>query len=334
MTLSAAIILAAGEGTRMHSSKPKVLHTLAGKTFLNRVMNSVSALNPDTLAVVVHYQAERVAAAARSYDERVTIVNQDDIPGTGRAVQCAMAQLQEDGALDGVVLIAASDMPLLDAGTLNQLLAFHEQSGNGATVLTTVLDDPTGYGRIIRDSEGNVLRIVEQKDANSSELAVHEVNTSVYVFDAKLLAEAIANLNSDNAQGEFYLTDALETAKAHGAVGAFAASDPLSVEGVNDRVQLAALAKAHNARVCEHWMREGVTILDPETTWIEDDVRIARDAVILPGCFLQGHTVIGEAAEIGPYTTLISATIDAGNPYRTCRQHRSMDLPAPRQRPR
>ena len=311
MTLSAAIILAAGEGTRMRSSKPKVLHTLAGKTFLNRVMNSVSALNPDTLAVVVHYQAERVAAAARSYDERVTIVNQDDIPGTGRAVQCAMSQLQEDGALDGVVLIAASDMPLLDAGTLKQLLAFHEQSGNGATVLTTVLDDPTGYGRIIRDSEGNVLRIVEQKDANSSELAVHEVNTSVYVFDAKLLAEAIANLNSDNAQGEFYLTDALETAKAHGAVGAFAASDPLSVEGVNDRVQLAALAKAHNARVCEHWMREGVTILDPETTWIEDDVRIARDAVILPGCFLQSHTVIGEAAEIGPYTTLISATIDA-----------------------
>lgn len=139
MALSAAIILAAGEGTRMRSSKPKVLHTLAGKTFLNRVMNSVSALNPDTLAVVVHYQAERVAAAARSYDERVTIVNQDDIPGTGRAVQCAMAQLQEDGALDGVVLIAASDMPLLDAGTLNQLLAFHEQSGNGATVLTTVM---------------------------------------------------------------------------------------------------------------------------------------------------------------------------------------------------
>ena len=127
MTLSAAIILAAGEGTRMRSSKPKVLHTLAGKTFLNRVMNSVSALNPDTLAVVVHYQAERVAAAARSYDERVTIVNQDDIPGTGRAVQCAMSQLQEDGALDGVVLIAASDMPLLDAGTLKQLLAFHEQ---------------------------------------------------------------------------------------------------------------------------------------------------------------------------------------------------------------
>ena len=163
-------------------------------------------------------------------------------------------------------------MPLLDSDTLSQLLAFHEQSGNGATVLTTVLDDPTGYGRIIRDSEGNVLRIVEQKDANSSELAVHEVNTSVYVFDAAVLSKAIADLKSDNAQGEFYLTDALETAKQDGAVGAFAAPDPLSVEGVNDRVQLAALAKAHNIRVCEQWMRAGVDILDPQTTWIEDDV--------------------------------------------------------------
>ena len=310
MTLSAAIILAAGEGTRMRSNKPKVLHALAGKTFLNRVMDSVSALDPDTLAVVVHYQADRVTEAARSYNERVTIVNQDDIPGTGRAVQCAMAQLAQQGELEGSVLIAASDMPLLDSDTLSQLLAFHEQSGNGATVLTTVLDDPTGYGRIIRDSEGNVLRIVEQKDANSSELAVHEVNTSVYVFDAAVLSKAIADLKSDNAQGEFYLTDALETAKQDGAVGAFAAPDPLSVEGVNDRVQLAALAKAHNIRVCEQWMRAGVDILDPQTTWIEDDVEIGRDAVILPGSFLQGHTVIGENAVVGPYTTLIDAVVD------------------------
>ena len=310
MALSAAIILAAGEGTRMRSNKPKVLHTLAGKTFLNRVMDSVSALDPDTLAVVVHYQADRVTEAARSYNERVTIVNQDDIPGTGRAVQCAMAQLTQQGELEGSVLIAASDMPLLDSDTLSQLLAFHNASGNGATVLTTVLDDPTGYGRIIRDSEGNVLRIVEQKDANSSELAVHEVNTSVYVFDAAVLSKAIADLKSDNAQGEFYLTDALETAKQDGAVGAFAAPDPLSVEGVNDRVQLAALAKAHNIRVCEQWMRAGVDILDPQTTWIEDDVEIGRDAVILPGSFLQGHTVIGENAVVGPYTTLIAAVVD------------------------
>ena len=283
MALSAAIVLAAGEGTRMRSNKPKVLHAFAGKTFLNRVMDSVAALNPDTLAVVVHFQAERVAEAARSYDEQVTIVNQDDIPGTGRAVQCAMAQLTEAGKVDGPVLIAASDMPLLDSETLHRLVEFHTASGNGATVLTTILDDPTGYGRIIRDREGNVLRIVEQKDANRSELAVQEVNTSVYVFEASVLTEAIAGLKSNNAQGEFYLTDAL-----------------------------AALSKTYNRRVCERWMRDGVTILEPETTWIEDDVQIGRDATILPGSFLQGHTVVGEDAIVGPYTTLIDATVDEG----------------------
>lgn len=157
-----------------------------------------------------------------------------------------MAQLTEAGKVDGPVLIAASDMPLLDSETLHRLVEFHTASGNGATVLTTILDDPTGYGRIIRDREGNVLRIVEQKDANRSELAVQEVNTSVYVFEASVLTEAIAGLKSNNAQGEFYLTDALETAKAAGKVGAFAAPDPLTVEGVNDRVQLAALSKTYN----------------------------------------------------------------------------------------
>ena len=280
----------------MRSSKPKVLHEFAGKTFLQRVMTSVGHLEPETLAVVVHYQADRVSEAARSYDANVDIVNQDDIPGTGRAVQCAMAQLTQERNLHGSVLIAASDMPLLDSVTLKKLVAFHEQSGDGATVLTTILDNPTGYGRIIRDRDGHVLRIVEQKDANRSELAVQEVNTSVYVFDADLLAEAIANLDNHNAQGEFYLTDALETAKTRGTVGAFAAPDPLSVEGVNDRLQLAALSKAHNRRVCEHWMLNGVTILDPDTTWIEDDVELAQDVTVLPGSFLKGHTVIGQNA--------------------------------------
>ena len=331
MALSAAIILAAGEGTRMRSNKPKVLHTLAGKTFLNRVMDSVAALDPDTLAVVVHYQAERVAEAARSYNEHVTIVDQDDIPGTGRAVQCAMAQLTQKDDLDGAVLIAASDMPLLDTDTLDQLLAFHEKSGNGATVLTTILDDPTGYGRIIRDSEGNVLRIVEQKDANSSELAVREVNTSVYVFDAKLLAEAIANLKSNNAQGEFYLTDALEAAKANGAVGAFAAPDPLSVEGVNDRVQLAALAKAHNKRVCEHWMREGVTILDPDTTWIEDDVQIARDA---DRRSRRSRPVHHADRRHHRRRSACGTLPRAGDAHRPRRQHRPVDVSASGQRAR
>lgn len=310
MTVSAAIVLAAGEGTRMKSDMPKVLHEFAGATFLRRVMASVRALDPDTLAVVVHYQAQRVAQAARSYDGRVTIVHQDDIPGTGRAVQCAMRQLGETSPVEGPVLIAASDMPLLDAGTLRALLDFHETSGNGATVLTTMLDDPTGYGRIIRDREGNVLRIVEQKDANRSELAVQEVNTSVYVFDAAVLTKAIAGLDSRNAQGEFYLTDALESAQKTGTVGAFAAPDPLSVEGVNDRVQLAELSRQHNRRVCERWMREGVTILDPATTWIEDEVRLSHDVIILPGSYLKGRSVVASHATIGPDTTLIDAVVD------------------------
>ncbi|WEV66499.1 bifunctional UDP-N-acetylglucosamine diphosphorylase/glucosamine-1-phosphate N-acetyltransferase GlmU [Bifidobacterium sp. ESL0764] len=312
MALSAAIILAAGEGTRMRSTKPKVLHELAGKTFLERVMASVSALDPATLAVVVHYQADRVAKAAQGYNEHVEIVRQDDIPGTGRAVQCAMNQLDADGELAGPVLIAASDMPLLDSATLDALLAFHKASGNDATVLTAKLDDPTGYGRIIRDSDGSVLRIVEQKDANSSELAVHEINTSVYVFDAAVLARAVQGLDSKNAQGEFYLTDALESARKNGKVGALAAADSLSVEGVNDRVQLAHLSRKHNLRICEAWMREGVTILDPETTWIEDDVQLARDVTVLPGSFLKGHTTVAEDAVVGPYTTLIDAQIDTG----------------------
>lgn len=311
--VSAAIVLAAGDGTRMCSETPKVLHELGGKTLLGRVIASVQQLQPEELAVVVHYQADRVAEAAKHYDADVLIVRQDDIPGTGRAVQCAMKQLCENRTLSGPVLIAASDMPLLDPQTLRALIHAHIESGNGATVLTAKLDNPTGYGRIIRDQQGNVLRIVEQRDANSTELAVHEVNTSVYVFDADVLTSSISGLDDDNAQGEFYLTDALEQATQDGGhVGAFAAPDALAVEGVNDRIQLAHLAKAHNRRVCEAWMLKGVTILDPETTWIEDDVEIERDVTVLPGSFLKGHTVIAQQAVVGPYTTLIDAQVDEG----------------------
>lgn len=315
-SVAASIILAAGDGTRMRSTTPKVLHKFAGKTFLNRVMNAMAGVNPGELAVVVHAQAKRVSAAAQSYDNAVRIVNQDDKPGTGRAVQCAMHDLNEaskqecGNALKGAVLIAASDMPLLDTQTLQSLIDFHNNQGNVATVLTAVLDDATDYGRIVREANGDVLRIVEHKDANAGELAIKEVNTSVYVFDAEVLTDAISNLNSKNAQGEFYLTDALEHARTMGRVGAMAAADSLSVEGVNTRVQLAALAKAYNKRVCEKWMLEGVTILDPENTWIEDDVVLQEDVTVLPGCFLQGHTTVKSGAVVGPYTTLIDAQVD------------------------
>ncbi|UQA78918.1 bifunctional UDP-N-acetylglucosamine diphosphorylase/glucosamine-1-phosphate N-acetyltransferase GlmU [Gardnerella vaginalis] len=314
--VAAAIILAAGDGTRMRSTTPKVLHPFAGKTFLNRVMNAMAGVNPKELAVVVHAQAQRVSAAAQSYNNAVRIVNQDDKPGTGRAVQCAMRDLNEaskqecGSALKGSVVIAASDMPLLDTQTLQSLIDFHNNQGNVATVLTAVLDNATGYGRIVREANGDVLRIVEHKDANAGELAIKEVNTSVYVFDAEVLTDAISNLNSKNAQGEFYLTDALEHARTMGRVGAMAASDSLRVEGVNTRVQLAALAKAYNKRVCEKWMLEGVTILDPETTWIEDDVVLQEDVTVLPGCFLQGQTIVKSGSVVGPYTTLVDAQVD------------------------
>ena len=314
--VTAAIILAAGDGTRMRSAIPKVLHLFAGRTFLNRVIDAMSGVNPTELAVVVHAQAERVAKAALSYNSNVRIVNQDDKPGTGRAVQCAIKSLNEISnnntgkALEGSVVISASDMPLLDTETLQSLVDFHHAHGNVATVLTAVLEDATGYGRIVREANGDVLRIVEHKDANAGELAIHEVNTSVYVFEASVLSDAIANLNAQNAQGEFYLTDALEHARKFGHVGAMSAPDPLTVEGVNTRVQLAALAKAYNKRVCEKWMLEGVTILDPDTTWIEDDVTLAQDVTVLPGCFLQGHTTVASGAVVGPYTTLIDAQID------------------------
>jgi bifunctional UDP-N-acetylglucosamine pyrophosphorylase/glucosamine-1-phosphate N-acetyltransferase len=310
MSLTAAIILAAGESTRMKSSTPKVLHKLGGKTLLNRVMTSVDGLNPATLAVVVRFEHERVAAAAQEYDGRVRVVVQDEIPGTGRAVQCALQEIGDTlDAAQGPVLVIASDMPLLDSETLQALVDEHRAAGNAATVLTTTLEDPFGYGRIIRDEDGHVQRIVEQKDANTAELEVKEVNTSVYVFEPSVLLKATENLDADNAQKEFYLTDALEVARQFGSVGAYVAPDSELAEGINDRVQFSSLAKIHNKRVCEKWMHEGVTILDPDTTWIEDDVVLSRDVEILPGSFLQGSTVVEEGAVVGPYTTLIDAHI-------------------------
>ena len=313
MALSAAIILAAGEGTRMRSNEPKVLHTLAGKTFLNRVMDSVSALDPDTFAVVVHYQAERVAEAARSYNENVTIVNQDDIPGTGRAVQCAMAQLTQQGDWDGAVLIAASDMPLLDADTLSQLLAFHEKSGNGATVLTTILDDPTGYGRIIRDADGQVERIVEQKDATPEEAAVNECNSGFYCFDARALFDALDQVSNNNAQGEFYLTDVLEICRNAGRpVLALATDDAAECLGVNSRIQLAQVTKVMQRRINHEHMAAGVTMVDPDQVWIGPDVKIAQDVELLPQVMLMGATEIGEDSVVGPNTRLTDAKVGRG----------------------
>ncbi len=330
---AAVIVLAAGEGTRMKSSTPKMLHTLAGRSLLGHVLVAARSLDPALLAVVVRHDRDRVAEHAVSVDPDAVVVDQDEIPGTGRAVQCALAALDakahaqallhgvpdgEEGrgagdGLEGPVVVTAGDTPLLDGGTLAQLLAAHVVDGNAVTMLTTELEDATGYGRVVRDGSGDVLRIVEHKDASADERAIREINASIYVFDAAVLRRGLGTLGRDNAQGEVYLTDVVAAARAEGGtVRALVSADPTIVEGVNDRVQLATLRAELNRRILEDWMREGVTVVDPATTWVDVDVELARDVTLLPGTQLHGATVVAEGATIGPDTTLTDTEVGAG----------------------
>jgi bifunctional UDP-N-acetylglucosamine pyrophosphorylase/glucosamine-1-phosphate N-acetyltransferase len=330
---AAVIVLAAGEGTRMKSSTPKMLHTLAGRSLLGHVLVASRSLDPELLAVVVRHERDRVAEHAQGVDPQVLVVDQDDIPGTGRAVQCALTALDakahaqallhgvpdgEEGrglgdGLEGPVVVTAGDTPLLDGGTLAQLLASHVADGNAVTLLTTELDDATGYGRVVRDASGDVQRIVEHKDASVEELLIREINASIYVFDAAVLRRGLATLGRDNAQGEVYLTDVVAAARAEGgAVRALVSDDPTVVEGVNDRVQLSVLRAEMNRRILEDWMRAGVTVVDPTTTWVDVDVELARDVTLLPGTQLHGATVVAEGATVGPDTTLTDTEVGAG----------------------
>ncbi len=323
---AAVVVLAAGEGTRMRSSTPKVLHELAGRSMLGHALVAARELAPGRLAVVVRHGRDAVAAHALEVDPGVLVADQDEIPGTGRAVQCALAVLDAaahaDGALAGdgqdqvagTVVVIAGDTPLLDGATLAQLHAAHTADGNAVTLLTTELDEPFGYGRIVREAgTGAVVGIVEEKDADDDERAIREINASVYVFDATVLRGALARLGRDNAQGELYLTDVVAIARADGgAVRAVRTDDPITVEGVNDRVQLAVLRAELNRRILEGWMREGVTVVDPATTWVDVDVELAQDVVLLPGTQLHGATRVGAGARIGPDTTLTDVEVGEG----------------------
>ncbi|WP_251150494.1 bifunctional UDP-N-acetylglucosamine diphosphorylase/glucosamine-1-phosphate N-acetyltransferase GlmU [Cellulosimicrobium sp. Marseille-Q4280] len=330
---AAVIVLAAGEGTRMKSSTPKMLHTIAGRSLLGHVLVAARSLDPELLAVVVRHERDRVAEHALGVDAGALVVDQDEIPGTGRAVQCALAALDakahalslvhgvpdgEEGrglgdGLEGPVVVTAGDTPLLDGGTLAQLLAAHVADGNAVTMLTTELADATGYGRVVRDASGDVERIVEHKDASADELEIHEINASIYVFDAAVLRRGLGTLGRDNAQGEVYLTDVVAAARGEGGVvRALLSDDPTVVEGVNDRVQLSVLRAELNRRILEDWMREGVTVVDPATTWVDVDVELARDVTLLPGTQLHGATVVAEGATVGPDTTLTDTEVGAG----------------------
>ena len=308
--LAAVIVLAAGEGTRMKSSTPKVLHRIGGRTLVGHAIAAARAVRPEHLAVVVRHERDLVAAHVAEVDPEAVIADQDEVKGTGRATECALDALPSD--LEGTVLVTYGDVPLLAGDTLESLVEAHVTSRSAVTVITAHLDDPTGYGRILRGADGGVEGIVEQKDATDEQRAITEINSGIYAFDAGVLVDALARVGTDNAQGEKYLTDVLGLAReAGGRVAAVVTADRWQVEGANDRVQLSALGAELNRRTTERWMREGVTIVDPDTTWIDSDVTIGRDATILPGTQLLGATSIGERATIGPDTTLTDTEVGA-----------------------
>ncbi|WP_199432596.1 bifunctional UDP-N-acetylglucosamine diphosphorylase/glucosamine-1-phosphate N-acetyltransferase GlmU [Qaidamihabitans albus] len=309
------VILAAGEGTRMRSNTPKVLHPIAGRPLVEHAVRAAAGLDPEQLMVVVGHGREAVTehldGVGKALGRSVATTVQEQQRGTGHAVACALADLPP--GLSGTVLVTYGDTPLLDTTALAALLAEHSGSGNAATVLTAVLPDPTGYGRILRDEHGELLGIVEQKDAGPEQLEITEINSGVYAFDAATLADGLARLSTDNAQGELYLTDLLGIARGDGKrVGALVVDDPWLTEGVNDRVQLSTLGAELNRRIVRHWQRAGVTVVDPATTWLDADVTLARDVVLEPGVQLHGATSVGEGARIGPDSTLTDLTVGAG----------------------
>ena len=309
------LILAAGEGTRMRSSTPKVLHPIAGRPLVEHAVRAAAGLDPDHLVVVIGHGREAVgtqlAKVGEALGREVGTAVQAEQKGTGHAVSCALATLPTE--LTGTVLVSYGDVPLLDTATLGALLAEHTEAKNAVTVLTAVVADPTGYGRIVRDVAGKVTGIVEHKDASPEQAEITEINSGVYAFDAAVLLDGLSRLSTDNAQGELYLTDVLGIANGDGLnVGALVVVDPWLTEGVNDRVQLATLGAELNRRIVQRWQREGVTVVDPASTWIDAGVTLARDVVIEPGVQLKGSTSIGEGSTVGPDSTLLNVSVGAG----------------------
>lgn len=309
----AVVILAAGAGTRMKSKTPKVLQSIAGRSMLAHAMHAAAALEPTQLVVVVGHQSELVSAAANDIATQLGVSLstplQAEQNGTGHAVECGLSAVPD--AFTGSVIVTAADVPLLDADTLRTLADKHALAPQAAiTVLTTTAQNPTGYGRIVRDADGEVAAIVEQADATEAQRAIDEVNSGVYAFDAAFLRKALTELSVDNAQGELYLTDAVKIARDAGLhVRASHIADEHLVAGANDKVQLAALGAELNRRIVEGWMREGVTVVDPPSTIIDVDVRIERDVTIHPGTQLHGTTAIAEDAVVGPDTTLTNVRV-------------------------
>ena len=310
---TAVIVLAAGAGTRMKSATPKMLHRVCGRSMLGHALHAAAGIDPDVVVVVVGHDRQKVADAvtelAPELGVPVITAVQEQQNGTGDAVAAGLTGLPAD--FDGTVLVTTSDVPLLDSDTLAGVVARHDMHPRAAvTVLTSTAEDPTGYGRIVRNADGEVLRIVEHKDATDAEREIDEVNSGVYAFDATVLRDSLGKLGTDNSQGEMYLTDVVQLARrADGVIRGHRIDDAMRVAGVNDRVQLAAMSAELNRRLCEAAMRGGATLVDPATTWIDVDVRIGRDVTILPGTQLLGATCVGDGSTVGPDTTLQDTTV-------------------------
>ncbi|MGG5174036.1 bifunctional UDP-N-acetylglucosamine diphosphorylase/glucosamine-1-phosphate N-acetyltransferase GlmU [Pseudarthrobacter sp. J1763] len=310
---AAVIVLAAGAGTRMKSRTPKILHEIGGLSMVGHAINAARGINPEALAVVVRHERDRVAEHLSKISPDALIVDQDDIPGTGRAVEVALDALDANAPLEGTVVVTYGDVPLLTSELLQELVATHNTDGNAVTVLSAVLEDATGYGRILRAEDDSVVGIREHKDASEAERAITEVNSGIYAFDAAILREALKKITTENVQGEKYLTDVLGLAReADGRVAAVVTTDRWQVEGANDRVQLSALGAELNRRTVEAWMRQGVTVVDPNTTWIDSTVRLEEDVRILPNTQLHGTTTVSRDAVVGPDSTLTDVQIGQG----------------------
>ncbi|WP_406265542.1 bifunctional UDP-N-acetylglucosamine diphosphorylase/glucosamine-1-phosphate N-acetyltransferase GlmU [Actinacidiphila glaucinigra] len=307
---AAVIVLAAGEGTRMKSATPKVLHAISGRSLVGHVVAAARALEPEHLLVVVGHAREQVTAHLAGADAAVRTAVQYEQNGTGHAVRAGLAELPE---LTGTVVITAGDTPLLTPDTLRALVEAHTADGNAVTVLTAEVPDPTGYGRIVRGADGSVLAIVEQKDATDEQRALREINSGVFAFDARLLAEALAKVTTDNAQGEEYLTDTLGILREAGhRVGASVAEDHREIAGINNRVQLAEARRILNDRLLRRAMLEGATIMDPASTWVDVTVEFEPDTLVLPNTQLYGATRIASGAEVGPNCTLTDTLVGPG----------------------
>ncbi|WP_368496812.1 bifunctional UDP-N-acetylglucosamine diphosphorylase/glucosamine-1-phosphate N-acetyltransferase GlmU [Herbiconiux sp. A18JL235] len=307
----AIVVLAAGQGTRMKSSTPKLLHEIAGVPLIGHVLATAGEMDAAYTVSVVRHERDRVVEVIEDHFPSSIIADQDEVAGTGRAVEQAIAALPAD--FDGDVLVVSGDVPLLDADTLRGLVAEHRASAASATLLSAVLDDATGYGRIVRGDGGLLDRIVEHKDANDSELAIREINAGVYVFGLAELRDQLARVSTDNAQGEKYLTDVIGLLRRAGSdVAAVPVSEPWLVAGINDRAQLSEAAAKLNALIVRGWQLNGVTVVDPATTWIDLKASFEHDVTLLPGTQIKGATSIARGAVVGPDTTLVDCEVGEG----------------------